>query len=111
MGNNHYTSIAVDLDSVLADTPAIAVGPFESGTIIAPTASPGSSRTISCYVSHAEDGDYRVLYDSDGSTAVQIAGATQQEAQKIPTAALDGVMWLKLLPATNDVAGVKLTFN
>ena len=109
MGNNHYTTIAVDLDSTLADTPAIAVGPFEAGTIICPASMTGQN--IDCYVSHAEDGDYRVLYDSDGSTQVQIAGATQQEAQKIPTAALDGVMWLKLLPATNDIAGVKLTFN
>ena len=109
MGNNHYTTIAVYLDSTLADTPAIAVGPFEAGTIICPASMTGQN--IDCYVSHAEDGDYRVLYDSDGSTAVQIAGATQQEAQKIPSAALDGVMWLKLLPATNDVAGVKLTFN
>ena len=109
MGNNHYTTIAVDLDSTLADTPAIAVGPFEAGTIICPASMTGQN--IDCYVSHAEDGDYRVLYDSDGSTAVQFAGATQQEAQKIPSAALDGVMWLKLLPATNDIAGVKLTFN
>ena len=109
MGNNHYTTIAVDLDSNLADTPAIAVGPFESGTIICPASMTGQN--IDCYVSHAEDGDYRVLYDSDGSTQVQIAGATQQEAQKIPSAALDGVMWLKLKPATNDIAGVKLTFN
>jgi len=109
MGNNHYTSIAVDLDSVLADTPAIAVGPFEAGTIICPASMTGQN--IACYVSHAEDGDYRILYDSDGSTAVQITGATQQEAQKIPSAALDGVMWLKLLPASDDVAGVKLTFN
>ena len=109
MGNNHYTTIAVDLDSVLADTPAIAVGPFEAGTIICPASMTGQN--IACYVSHAEDGDYRVLYDSDGSTAVQITGATQQEAQKIPSAALDGVMWLKLLPASDDVAGVKLTFN
>ena len=109
MGNNHYTSIAVDLDSVLADTPAIAVGPFEAGTIICPASMTGQN--IACYVSHAEDGDYRILYDSDGSTAIQITGATQQEAQKIPTAALDGVMWLKLLPASDDVAGVKLTFN
>ena len=109
MGRNHYTSIAVDLDSVLADTPAIAVGPFEAGTIICPASMTGQN--IDCYVSHAEDGDYRVLYDSDGSTAVQITGATQQEAQKIPSAALDGVMWLKLLPASDDVAGVKLTFN
>ena len=111
MGRNHYTTIAVDLDSALADTPAIAVGPFESGTIIAPTASPGSSRTISCYVSHAEDGDYRILYDSDGSTAIQIINFTKNEAQKIPSAALDGVMWLKLVPASEDIAGVKLTFN
>ena len=109
MADNHYASIAVDLDSVLADTPAIAVGPFEAGTIICPASMTGQN--IDCYVSHAEDGDYRVLYDSDGSTAVQITGATQQEAQKIPTAALDGVMWLKLVPATNDIAGVKLTFN
>ena len=109
MGNNHYTTIAVDLDSVLADTPAIAVGPFESGTIICPASMTGQN--IACYASHEEDGDYRILYDSDGSTAIQITGATQQEAQKIPTAALDGVMWLKLLPASDDVAGVKLTFN
>ena len=109
MADNHYASIAVDLDSVLADTPAIAVGPFEAGTIICPASMTGQN--IACYVSHAEDGDYRVLYESDGSTAVQITGATQQEAQKIPTAALDGVMWLKLLPASDDVAGVKLTFN
>ncbi len=109
MGNNHYTTIAVDLDSTLADTPAIAVGPFEAGTIICPASMTGQN--IDCYVSHAEDGDYRVLYDSDGSTQIQIAGATQQEAQKIPSAALDGVMWLKLVPATNDIAGVKLTFN
>ena len=109
MADNHYASIAVDLDSVLADTPAIAVGPFEAGTIICPASMTGQN--IACYVSHAEDGDYRVLYDSDGSTAVQITGATQQEAQKIPSAALDGVMWLKLLPASDDVAGVKLTFN
>ena len=109
MADLYYTSISVDLDSTLADTPAIAVGPFESGTIICPASMTGQN--IDCYVSHAEDGDYRVLYDSDGSTAVQIAGATQQEAQKIPTAALDGVMWLKLVPATNDIAGVKLTFN
>ena len=109
MADNHYASIAVDLDSVLADTPAIAVGPFEAGTIICPASMTGQN--IACYVSHAEDGDYRILYDSDGSTAVQITGATQQEAQKIPTAALDGVMWLKLVPATNDIAGVKLTFN
>ena len=109
MADNFYTSIAVDLDSVLADTPAIAVGPFEAGTIICPASMTGQN--IACYVSHAEDGDYRILYDSDGSTAVQITGATQQEAQKIPSAALDGVMWLKLLPASDDVAGVKLTFN
>ena len=109
MGNNHYTTIAVDLDSNLADTPAIAVGPFEAGTIICPASMTGQN--IDCYVSHDENGDYRVLYDSDGSTQIQIAGATQQEAQKIPTAALDGVMWLKLVPATNDIAGVKLTFN
>ncbi len=109
MGNNHYTTISVDLDSTLADTPAIAVGPFEAGTIICPDSMTGQN--IDCYVSHDENGDYRVLYDSDGSTQVQIAGATQQEAQKIPSAALDGVMWLKLVPATNDIAGVKLTFN
>ena len=109
MADKLYVSISVDLDSTLADTPAIAVGPFESGTIICPASMTGQN--IDCYVSHAEDGDYRVLYDSDGSTAVQIPGATQQEAQKIPTAALDGVMWLKLVPATNDIAGVKLTFN
>ena len=109
MGNNHYTTIAVDLDSTLADTPAIAVGPFEAGTNICPASMKG--KNIDCYVYHEEDGEYRFLYDSDGSTAVQITGATQQEAQKIPSAALDGVMWLKLLPASDDVAGVKLTFN
>ena len=109
MADNYYVSIAVDLDSVLADTPAIAVGPFEAGTIICPAAMTGQN--IACYVSHAEDWDYRILYDSDGSTAIQITGATQQEAQKIPPAALDGVRWLKLLPASDDVAGVKLSFN
>ena len=109
MGNNHYTTIAVDLDSTLADTPAIAVGPFEAGTIICPASMTGQN--IDCYVSHAEDGDYRILYDSDGSTAIQIINFTKNEAQKIPSAALDGVMWLKLVPASEDIAGVKLTFN
>ena len=111
MADKHYASISLDLDSTLADTPAIAVGPFEAGTIIAPTASPGSSRTISCYVADSEDGTYRILYDSDGSTAIQIINFTKNEAQKIPAAALDGVMWLKLVPASEDVAGVKITFN
>jgi 5'(3')-deoxyribonucleotidase len=109
MADKHYVSISVDLDSTLADTPAIAVGPFEAGTIICPASMTG--QTINCYVSDSETGTYRVLYDSDGSTAIQIINATQQEAQKIPTAALDGVTWLKLLPASDDVAGVKLTFN
>ena len=109
MGNNHYTTIAVDLDSILADTPAIAVGPFEAGTIICPASMTGQN--IACYASHEEDGDYRILYDSDGSTAIQIINFTKNEAQKIPSAALDGVMWLKLVPASEDVAGVKITFN
>ena len=109
MGYNHYTTIAVDLDSTLADTPAIAVGPFEAGTIICPASMTGQN--IDCYVSHAEDGDYRILYDSDGSTAIQIINFTKNEAQKIPSAALDGVMWLKLVPASEDIAGVQLTFN
>ena len=109
MADKYYTSIDVDLDSTLADTPSIAVGPFEAGTIICPASMTGQN--IACYVSDSEDGTYRILYDSDGSTAIQITGATQQEAQKIPAAALDGVMWLKLLPASDDIAGVKLTFN
>ena len=109
MAYGQYVSIDVDLDSTLADTPAIAVGPFEAGTIICPASMTGQN--IACYVSDSETGTYRILYDSDGSTAIQITGATQQEAQKIPTAALDGVVWLKLLPAADDVSGVKLTLN
>ena len=46
MGNNHYTTIAVDLDSTLADTPAIAVGPFEAGTIICPASMTGQTSTV-----------------------------------------------------------------
>ena len=43
MADLYYTSISVDLDSTLADTPAIAVGPFESGTIICPASMTGQN--------------------------------------------------------------------
>ena len=108
MGNNHYTTIAVDLDSTLADTPAIAVGPFESGTFICPASM--TQQNIEFHVSDTETGTYNQLASAT-EVKVVITAATQAYAYPIPTSALDGVKWLKICPATNDVAGVRLTFN
>ena len=108
MADNYYTSIAVDLDSVLADTPAIAVGPFESGTLICPASM--DAQNIEFHVSDTETGTYNQLASAT-EVLVVITAATQAYAYPIPASALDGVKWLKICPATNDVAGVRLTFN
>jgi len=108
MADKHYVSISVDLDSTLADTPAIAVGPHESGTLICPASM--TQQNIEFHVSDTETGTYNQLASAT-EVKIVITAATQAYAYPIPATALDGVKWLKIAPATNDVAGVRLTFN
>ena len=108
MADKHYAAVSVDLDSTLADTPAIPVGPFESGTLICPASM--TTQNIEFHVSDTESGTYNQLA-SGTEVKIVITAATQAFAYPIPATALDGVKWLKIAPATNDVAGVRLTFN
>ena len=108
MADKHYAAVSVDLDSTLADTPAIAVGPFESGTFICPASM--TQQNIEFHVSDTETGTYNQLASAT-EVKVVITAATQAYAYPIPASALDGVKWLKICPASDDVAGVRLTFN
>jgi len=110
MANNHYASQTYSADVVaeIANVSPIPAGPFETGTFISPASM--TQQDIQFYVSDSETGTYNQLCSAT-TTVVKITSATQAKAYPIPASALDGVKWLKIITASDAVAGIRLTFN
>lgn len=108
MANNHYASQTYSSDDEIANCSPIPVGPFETGTFIAPASM--TTQKIWFYVSDTETGTYNLLA-STGTTKIEIVAANQAHAYPIPATALDGVKWLKIVTETDAVTGIRLTFN
>ena len=108
MADNHYASQTYDSDDEIANCNPIPVGPHEAGTFIAPASM--TTQKIWFYASDTETGTYNLL-GSTGTTKIEIVAANQAHAYPIPSGALDGVKWLKIVTETDAVAGIRLTFN
>ena len=79
MADNHYASQTYDSDDEIANCNPIPVGPFETGTFIAPASM--TTQKIWFYVSDTETGTYNLLA-STAATKIEIVAATA--SQRIP---------------------------
>jgi len=104
-----YADAEFTLTDTLGTTPEIPVGEFEAGAIHLP-AGAGTNNLV-FHSAPNEGGSYVAAHDASGS-AVSIDSTTASKAYSIPTAAIDGRNWIKIVLSSDaSLAGVKITFN